>query len=162
MSLLARLYHAEHGDLTDYAMPPDAVGPDLEAARAAGFAAETTRIAERVAAIRADHHIAADPARLAAALALAPTTMSIADIKSRVAGVFDQQALAAQVAAKWAPRPQGEADPLAASDQPGTAGAGTGWSAAVAHANAALGSGAVKVEITPQAPQAATDVVFVS
>ena len=132
MSFLSRMHSAAHGDLADYRLPIKAAGPDIEAARAAGYAAETARIAERVATIRSDQHIAADPARLAAALALAPSSMSIADIKAKVAGVFDPQALAAAVAEKWAPRAAGEPDPLAATDQTGRPDAGRSWSAVIA------------------------------
>ncbi|RUM95333.1 hypothetical protein EET67_23955 [Pseudaminobacter arsenicus] len=78
------------------------------------------------------------------------------------AQVVDQAALAEQATAKWAPRPEGgDADPLAASAQPDdTADANHGWSSIIASLPTV--AGAVKTEITPQAPQAATDVVFVS
>lgn len=134
MSFLSRMHRAAHGDLAGYGLPAEATGPDLDAARAEGFAAENARIAERAAAIRADRFTATDPARLAAALALAPSRMSIAEIKTRVAGVFDPQTLTAKVAAMWAPRPEGDPDPFAAADQTGKPDAQAGWSRAIAAA----------------------------
>lgn len=96
MSFLARVHRATRSSLADYPDPDSALAcDDHEAARAEGFAAENARIAERVTAIRADRFIADNPARLAAALALAPASISIAEIKTRVAGVFDPQTLAA-------------------------------------------------------------------
>jgi hypothetical protein len=138
MSFLTQVYHAAHSDFPD---APTAASPDLKAARAEGFAAENARVAERTATIRADRFISVDPARLAAALALAPTSMSIADIKERVHGVVDRDALAAKVAEMWAPRAEGAADPLAAADQTGKPVADSGWSKVIAKQNA--GDGAV-------------------
>jgi len=132
MSFLGELHRAAHGDFAER---------DIDEARADGFADENARIAERATAIKADAYISADPARLAAALALAPTTMSIEDIRSRVSGVVDREALAARVAEKWAPRPEAAADPLGAADQTGKPDTAQAWSKMIGSQHA--GDGAV-------------------